>query len=175
MRATVPSMLRAGGGSIINIASVATPIGLRGSIPYQASKAAVLGLTRGAAISYGPDNIRVNAICPGLVITSMTESAALVAGRTLMQIRTTSAHNRPDRSARLMSDEGPSAARNKADWGYPSDRTCPAQRLALGRSDPGELNLRPAPMTFRYRSWSAYVDTPRRISRDGAPRDHHVV
>ncbi len=76
MRATIPSMLRAGGGSIINIASVAALIGLRGSIPYQASKAAVLGLTRGAAISYGPDNIRVNAICPGLVITSMTESAA---------------------------------------------------------------------------------------------------
>jgi NAD(P)-dependent dehydrogenase (short-subunit alcohol dehydrogenase family) len=76
MRTTIPSMLRAGGGSIINIASVAALIGLRGSIPYQASKAAVLGLTRGAAISYGPDNIRVNAICPGLVITSMTESAA---------------------------------------------------------------------------------------------------
>jgi NAD(P)-dependent dehydrogenase (short-subunit alcohol dehydrogenase family) len=45
MRATIPSMLRAGGGSIINIASVATPIGLRGPIPYQASKAAVLVLT----------------------------------------------------------------------------------------------------------------------------------
>ena len=45
-------MLRARGGSIINIASVAALIGLRGSIPYQASKAAVLGLTRGAAISY---------------------------------------------------------------------------------------------------------------------------
>jgi 3alpha(or 20beta)-hydroxysteroid dehydrogenase len=75
MSATIPSMLRAGGGSIINIASVAALIGLRGSIPYQASKSAVLGLTRGAAVSYGPDNIRVNAICPGLVITSMTESA----------------------------------------------------------------------------------------------------
>ena len=47
-----------------------------GSIPYQASKAAVLGLTRGAAASYGRDNIRVNAICPGLVVTGMTESAS---------------------------------------------------------------------------------------------------
>jgi meso-butanediol dehydrogenase/(S,S)-butanediol dehydrogenase/diacetyl reductase len=44
-------------------------------IPYQGSKAAVLGLTRGAALTYGPDNVRVNAICPGLVVTGMTASA----------------------------------------------------------------------------------------------------
>lgn len=76
MRAVIPGMARNGGGSIINIASVAALVGLRGSIPYQASKAAVLGLTRGAAVAYGRDNIRVNAICPGLVMTSMTESAS---------------------------------------------------------------------------------------------------
>jgi NAD(P)-dependent dehydrogenase (short-subunit alcohol dehydrogenase family) len=79
MRATIPSMLKNDPptrGSIVNIASVAALIGLPGSIPYQASKSAVLGLTRGAALSYGADNIRVNAICPGLVITSMTESAS---------------------------------------------------------------------------------------------------
>lgn len=76
MQAVVPAMARNGGGSIINVASVAALVGLRGSIPYQASKAAVLGLTRGAAVSYGPDNIRVNAICPGLIITAMTETAS---------------------------------------------------------------------------------------------------
>jgi NAD(P)-dependent dehydrogenase (short-subunit alcohol dehydrogenase family) len=76
MRAVIPSMVKHGGGSIINIASVAALVGLPGSIPYQASKAAVLGLTRGAAVSYGPDNIRVNAICPGLVVTTMTQSAS---------------------------------------------------------------------------------------------------
>ena len=70
MRAVIPGHgQRTGGGSIINIASVAALVGLAGSIPYQASKSAVLGLTRGAAVSYGPDNIRVNAICPGLVVT----------------------------------------------------------------------------------------------------------
>ena len=76
MRAVIPGMTRNGAGSIVNIASVAALVGLSGSIPYQASKAAVLGLTRGAAVSYGPDNIRVNAICPGLVVTGMTESAS---------------------------------------------------------------------------------------------------
>ena len=76
MRAVIPSMVQSGGGSIVNVASVAALVGMTGSIPYQASKAAVLGLTRGAAVSYGRDGIRVNAICPGLVVTGMTQSAS---------------------------------------------------------------------------------------------------
>ena len=76
MRAVIPGMAARGGGSIVNIASVAALVGLQGSIPYQGSKAAVLGLTRGAAVSYGRDNVRVNAICPGLVVTGMTASAS---------------------------------------------------------------------------------------------------
>ena len=75
MQAVIPSMVELGGGSIVNVASVAALVGLRGSLPYQGSKAAVLGLTRGAAAAYGPDNVRVNAICPGLIVTAMTQSA----------------------------------------------------------------------------------------------------
>ena len=48
----------------------------------------------------------------------------------------------------------------KADEGYSSDRTSPAQRLALGRSNLGKLSPRPAPMTFCHRTWSAYVNSP---------------
>jgi NAD(P)-dependent dehydrogenase (short-subunit alcohol dehydrogenase family) len=83
MQAVIPGMVEGGGGSIVNIASVAALVGLRGSLPYQGSKAAVLGLTRGAAAAYGPDNIRVNAICPGLVVTGMTDSADAAAVETM--------------------------------------------------------------------------------------------
>jgi 3alpha(or 20beta)-hydroxysteroid dehydrogenase len=76
LRAVIPGMVSAGGGSIVNIASLAALVGLPGSLPYQASKSAVLGLTRGAALAYGADNIRVNAICPGLIVTGMTQSAS---------------------------------------------------------------------------------------------------
>jgi 3alpha(or 20beta)-hydroxysteroid dehydrogenase len=76
MQAVIPGMVANGGGSIVNVASVAAIVGMQGSIPYQGSKAAVLGLTRGAAVTYGHANIRVNAICPGLVVTGMTASAS---------------------------------------------------------------------------------------------------
>ena len=83
MRAVIPSMVAGSGGSIINIASVAALVGLPGSLPYQASKSAVLGLTRGGAVAYGPQGIRVNAICPGLIVTAMTDSASSDAVNTM--------------------------------------------------------------------------------------------
>lgn len=66
----IPIMTASGGGSIINIASSA---GLRAhrSTPYSTSKAAVIGLTFSMAADHGKDNIRVNAIAPGLVYTPM--------------------------------------------------------------------------------------------------------
>lgn len=76
MRAVIPGMAHRERGSVVNVASTAALVGMPGSIPYQASKAAVLGLTRGAAVSYGANNVRVNAICPGLVVTGMTASAS---------------------------------------------------------------------------------------------------
>ncbi len=73
-RAAVPALRRAGGGSIINTASVSAFRGsaARASHAYAASKGAVLALTRAMAASYGRDHIRVNAICPGTIRTRLT-------------------------------------------------------------------------------------------------------
>jgi NAD(P)-dependent dehydrogenase (short-subunit alcohol dehydrogenase family) len=62
-------MRELGGGSIINISSTAWRFGAAEMAAYAAAKAAVLGLTRALARAFGPDNIRVNAIEPGAVMT----------------------------------------------------------------------------------------------------------
>jgi NAD(P)-dependent dehydrogenase (short-subunit alcohol dehydrogenase family) len=68
----IPQMIKFGGGSIINMASVSGFIGQEDSHVYSASKGAVINLTRAMAISYGPQNIRVNAVCPATIRTDMT-------------------------------------------------------------------------------------------------------
>jgi 3-oxoacyl-[acyl-carrier protein] reductase len=68
-KAMVPAMRAAGGGSIVNIASLAATYGMPYALHYTTSKAAVIGLTRGLARELGRDNIRVNAIAPSAVPT----------------------------------------------------------------------------------------------------------
>jgi len=73
-RAVVGAMRSSGdGGSIINIASLAAVFGLPYGLDYVASKAAVIGMTRGMARELGPDHIRVNAVAPSAVMTEGTE------------------------------------------------------------------------------------------------------
>jgi NAD(P)-dependent dehydrogenase (short-subunit alcohol dehydrogenase family) len=73
----VAEMRRVGGGAIVNIASVhGFLVAERGAI-YDTCKHAVIGLTRQAAIDLGPENIRVNAICPGFIMSERTEKAWL--------------------------------------------------------------------------------------------------
>jgi len=72
MKHAIPAMRRAGGGSIINISSVAGLVGLPNIPAYQASKGAVRLLTKNAAVQYAKDKIRVNSIHPGRIETPMT-------------------------------------------------------------------------------------------------------
>jgi 3alpha(or 20beta)-hydroxysteroid dehydrogenase len=72
MRHCIPTMIRSGGGSVVNVSSVLGVSGGPGYAAYQASKHAVIGLTRSAAHTYGPDQVRVNVVCPGLVLTPMS-------------------------------------------------------------------------------------------------------
>jgi 3alpha(or 20beta)-hydroxysteroid dehydrogenase len=73
IKAAAPAMARHGGGSIINIASTAAHRGAEGYGAYAASKAAVLALTRAAALELAPQGIRVNSISPGGVDTPMND------------------------------------------------------------------------------------------------------
>jgi 3alpha(or 20beta)-hydroxysteroid dehydrogenase len=72
MRAVLEPMRAAGGGSIVNIASVNALRGMRGSIAYTSTKWAVRGLTQCAALELAPHAIRVNTVNPGLIETPMT-------------------------------------------------------------------------------------------------------
>ena len=73
MQATIPSMLRAGKGSIVNISSISGLVANYGApnVAYVASKFAVRGLTKAAAMEYGRNNIRVNSVHPGFTMTPM--------------------------------------------------------------------------------------------------------
>ena len=87
MKHAVPAMRRAGGGSIVNISSIAGLIGLPNIPAYQASKGAVRLLTKNAAVQYATDKIRVNSVHPGRIETPMT--APLAPERREMLLRLT--------------------------------------------------------------------------------------
>src|SRR5271163_3710695 len=88
-KAVVPAMRQAGGGSIINLASLAATYGMPFALHYTTSKAAVIGLTRGLARELGRDAIRVNALAPSAVLTDGTrEFFGDKAGRALEVIKT---------------------------------------------------------------------------------------
>jgi NAD(P)-dependent dehydrogenase (short-subunit alcohol dehydrogenase family) len=76
LRAQLPALAAAGGGAIVNVASILGAVGKKGSAAYVASKHGVVGLTRSAALEYADDGVRVNAVGPGYIRTPLTADGA---------------------------------------------------------------------------------------------------
>jgi len=74
LRYQIPAMLNSGGGSIVNIASILGKVGTRNSAAYVASKHGVIGLTEATALEYAEQNIRINSIGPGYIMTPLLTS-----------------------------------------------------------------------------------------------------
>lgn len=72
-KAVLPPMIEAGDGAIVNVSSVFGLVGYRNTSAYAASKAAIVGLTRQMAADYGQHGVRINAVAPGLIRTTMTD------------------------------------------------------------------------------------------------------
>lgn len=71
MRQQIPAMIKAGGGAIVNIASILGQVGFKGSAAYVAAKHGVVGLTKNAALDHATDHIRVNAVGPAFIKTPL--------------------------------------------------------------------------------------------------------
>jgi NAD(P)-dependent dehydrogenase (short-subunit alcohol dehydrogenase family) len=84
-QAVLPAMIAARRGSIVSLASMAGKIGSRTNLPYNASKAAVISMTKSLALAHAADGIRVNCVCPGFVDTDMWAMVARDQGKLLGQ------------------------------------------------------------------------------------------
>ena len=82
-QAVLPTMIAQHRGTIISLASMAGRIGSRTNLPYNASKAAVISMTKSLALAHAADGIRANCVCPGFVETDMWTKVALEQGALL--------------------------------------------------------------------------------------------
>lgn len=82
LKHTIPHLLRAGGGSIVTIGSVASLVAAGQSSAYDASKGGVLQLTRAVAVEYVDDQIRANCVCPGVIATGLGANTRAITDQT---------------------------------------------------------------------------------------------
>jgi meso-butanediol dehydrogenase / (S,S)-butanediol dehydrogenase / diacetyl reductase len=82
-QAVLPAMIAQKRGVIVNLASLAGKVGSRTNLPYNASKAAVVSITKSLALAHAADGIRVNCVCPGFVETDMWAKVAREQGALL--------------------------------------------------------------------------------------------
>lgn len=113
-RAALPHMIEAGRGAIVNTASQWGITPAPGSIAYSTSKAAVVAFTRCLARDYAPQGVRVNAVCPGEILTPMVEAGLARSGRSADELHALVPYGRMGRPeevaalvAFLASDEAP--------------------------------------------------------------------
>lgn len=111
MKAQIKAMRETGGGSIVFNASDAGLLGVRNMAPYAASKAALISMIRTAAIEYGDEGIRLNAVCPGATHTPGLNAMSEKTGRSVQEIlgrrpinRPGEAHEIAEAAAWLLSD-----------------------------------------------------------------------
>ncbi len=85
MKTVLPGMMTAGGGAIVNVASVWGWTGIKNNAAYQTAKAAALMLSKNAAVTYAPHNIRINCVLPGYVDTPMSRTVTEEDAKMLME------------------------------------------------------------------------------------------
>jgi NAD(P)-dependent dehydrogenase (short-subunit alcohol dehydrogenase family) len=101
MRFAIPAMIRAGGGAIVNMASILGSVGFAGASAYTATKHALLGLTRAAALDHSKDGIRVNAVGPAFINTPLLDNLPEGAKDQLIAVHPVGRLGEPDEVAAL--------------------------------------------------------------------------
>ena len=102
MRAQIPAMLAAGGGSIVNMGSILSQVGTEGAAGYVSAKHGLLGLTRTAALEYAARGIRINAVGPGYIDTPLLANLPPNMRAKLVELHPVGRLGRPEEVAELV-------------------------------------------------------------------------